>query len=83
MDSEQVSLESFVEATERLCGPGTGLELVPSLRCQTRKSFELKYLWVRSLVHEEDLSNKDDFSEVNLLCLIHIAKSTCLYHILL
>jgi hypothetical protein len=34
-------------------------------------------------VHEEDLSNKDDFSEVNLLCLIHIAKSTCLYHILL
>ena len=34
MNSEQVSLESFAEAVEQLCGPDIGRELVPPLHCQ-------------------------------------------------
>ena len=37
VDSEQVSLESFSEDSERLCGPESGRELVPPLRCQNRE----------------------------------------------
>ena len=39
MNSEQGSLESFVEAGERLCGPDVGRELGPPLRCQNRDEF--------------------------------------------
>ena len=34
VDSEQVSLESFSEDSERLCGPESGRELVTPLRSQ-------------------------------------------------
>ena len=37
VDSEQVSLESFSEDSERLCGPESGRELVPPLRSQNRE----------------------------------------------
>ena len=37
VDSEQVSLESFSEDSERLCGPENGRELVPPLRSQNRE----------------------------------------------
>ena len=37
VDSEQVSLESFLEDSERLCGPESGRELVPPLRSQNRE----------------------------------------------
>ena len=37
LDSEQVSLESFSEDSERLCGPESGRELVPPLRSQNRE----------------------------------------------
>ena len=32
----EVSLESLLEAGERLCGSDVGRELVPPLRCQNR-----------------------------------------------
>jgi len=34
--SEQVGLESFWEAVERLCHPDVSRELIPPLRCQNR-----------------------------------------------
>ena len=37
VDSEQVSLKSFSENSERLCGPESGRELVPPLRSQNRE----------------------------------------------
>ena len=37
VDSEQVSLESFSEDSERLSGPESGRELVPPLRSQNRE----------------------------------------------
>ena len=39
---EQVSLESFVEASERFCGADINAELVPPPRCQNREEFELR-----------------------------------------
>ena len=37
VNSEQVSLESFSEDTERLCGPESGRDLVPPLRPQNQE----------------------------------------------
>ena len=37
VDSEQVSLESFSEDSERLCDPENGRELVPPLRSKNRE----------------------------------------------
>ena len=41
VDSEQVSLESFSEDSERLCSPESGRELVPPLRPQNREKMRL------------------------------------------
>ena len=37
VNSEQVSLESFMEAGESICSPDIGRELIPTLRGQNRE----------------------------------------------
>jgi len=41
VNSEQVGLESLVEASERLCHPDVSQELIPPLRSQNREEFRL------------------------------------------
>jgi len=41
VNSEQVGLESLVEAGEQLCHPDMSRELIPPLRCQNREELGL------------------------------------------
>jgi len=41
VNSEQVGLESLLEAGERLCRPDVSRELIPPLRCRNSEVLEL------------------------------------------